>query len=94
MNVINATVSMPPPLPWWVLPPNFVPAELFHPKLSIVTEGRVLKRAGEKFLAWDKVGATDLMHALLRATHYPVPVARESVRIEAVPVGNEGKEEA
>jgi hypothetical protein len=92
MNVINATVSMPPPLPWWVLPPNFVPAESFHPKLTIVQAHRVLNRVGKKLLAGDQAGAGDLMHALLRATHYPTPVARESVRIEVVPVA--GKEEA
>lgn len=74
------------PSPWWKLPADFVPAEPFHPQLTIVPEHKILNRAARMCRdAGDREGATDLLFAYARAIHPFQDILRKDIQIQIVP---------
>lgn len=65
-------------------PADFAPREPFHPKLKIVTQQSLVARSVRLAQAGQKEAATDLIHAMLRALHYPLSVVRESIDLKIV----------
>jgi hypothetical protein len=63
-----------------------------HPLCRVVSEEQLVRRATRRMLAGQVEAARDLLHAMLRAQHYPQPVSRPTVELRTMP--KPGKEAA